>query len=178
VVIAGATLVVGAMLYGSTLNRGMPYFPNLVVPIVVGAIGIGMINVPLGLSLIASVDVDRIGPTGAITLTLQSLAGPVMLAGIQAVITWRTLSLGGTTGPLKFMNAAQLHALDHGYTYGLLWLAGVVILLGVVALFIGYTAEQVARAQEVRKAIQHGDTPAFDEVTETRSNTGWSRSSR
>jgi hypothetical protein len=71
-----------------------------------------------------------------------------------------------------------LHALDHGYTYGLLWLAGVVILLGVVALFIGYTAEQVARAQEVQKAVQYGDTPGFDEVTETRSNTGCSRTSR
>ena len=50
------------------------------------------------------------------------------------------------------MNAAQLHALDRGYTYGLLWLAGVVILLGGAALLIGYTAQQVAQAQEVKKA--------------------------
>jgi hypothetical protein len=116
-----------------------------------------MINVPLGLSLIASVGVDRIGPTSAIALMLQSLGGPVVLAVIQAVITSRTLQLGGTTGPVKFMNAAQLHALDHGYTYGLLWLAGVVILLGAVALFIGYTAQQVAHAQEVKKAIDAGE---------------------
>jgi hypothetical protein len=54
---------------------------------------------------------------------------------------------------VKFMNAAQLHALDHGYAYGLLWLAGVVILLGTVALLIGYTAQQVAHAQEVKKAV-------------------------
>jgi hypothetical protein len=53
-----------------------------------------------------------------------------------------------------------LHALDHGYTYGLLWLAGVVILLGGVGLFIGYTAEQVGRAQEVKKAFDLGDAPA------------------
>jgi hypothetical protein len=50
------------------------------------------------------------------------------------------------------MNAAQLDALDHGYTYGLLWLAGVVILLGGVVLLIGYTPQQVARAQEVKTA--------------------------
>ena len=62
VMIAGASLVVGAMLYGSTLHRGVPYFPNLVLPLVVGAIGLGMINVPLSLSVIASVGVDRIGP--------------------------------------------------------------------------------------------------------------------
>ena len=157
VVIAGAILVLGAMLYGSTLHRGVPYFPNLVLPLVVGAIGMGMISVPLGLSLIASVGFDRIGPASAIALMLQILGGPVVLAVIQAVITSRTLQLGGTTGPVKFMNAAQLHALDHGYTYGLLWLGGVVILLGGVALLIGYTAQQVARAQEVKKAIDGGD---------------------
>jgi predicted phage tail protein len=76
-----------------------------------------------------------------------------VLAVILAVITSRTLQLGGTTGPVKFMNAAQLHALDHGYTYGLLWLAGVVILLGGVALLIDYTAQQVAHAQKVKNAI-------------------------
>ena len=157
VVIAGGILVLGALLYGSTLNRGMPYFPNLVLPLVVGGIGIGMISVPLALSVIASVGFDRIGPTSAIAVMLQSLGGPVVLAVIQAAITSRTLYLGGTTGPVKFMNAAQLHALDHGYTYGLLWLAGVVILLGGVALFIGYTAQQVARAQEVKKAIDAGE---------------------
>jgi predicted MFS family arabinose efflux permease len=178
VVIGGCILVVGAMLYGSTLNRGVPYFPNLVVPIVVCGIGIGMMNVPLALSLIASVGFDRIGPTSAIALMLSSLGGPVVLTGIQAVITSRTLQLGGTTGPVKFMNAAQLHALDHGYTYGLLWLAGVVILLGGVALLIGYTAEQVGGAQEAKKAIDAGDAPSFGEVTGTGSSTGSSRTSR
>ncbi|MGH3562153.1 MAG: MFS transporter, partial [Mycobacterium sp.] len=49
-----------------------------------------------------------------------------------------------------------LNALDHGYTYGLLWLAGVVILLAGVALLIGYTAQQVAQAQEVKKAVDAG----------------------
>jgi hypothetical protein len=153
VVIAGSILLLGGVLYGSTLNRGIPYFPNLVLPVVVGGIGIGMIGVPLGLSLIASVGVDRIGPTAAIAVMLQGLGGPVVLAVIQAVITSRTLHLGGTNGPVKFMNAAQLNALDHGYSYGLLWLSGVVILLGAVALFIGYTAQQVAHAQEVKKAV-------------------------
>jgi len=55
------------------------------------------------------------------------------------------------------MNAAQLHALDHGYTYGLLWVAGVAVLTGAVALFIGYSAKQVAHAQEVQHAIDVGE---------------------
>jgi EmrB/QacA subfamily drug resistance transporter len=157
VVISGGILVLAAMVYGSTLNSGIPYFPNLVMPIVVGGIGIGLIIVPLALSAIAGVGFDRIGPTSAIALMLQNLGGPVVLAVIQAVITSRTLYLGGTNGPVKFMNAAQLRALDHGYTYGLLWMAGVAVLVGGAALLIGYTAAQVAHAQEVKDAIDAGE---------------------
>jgi EmrB/QacA subfamily drug resistance transporter len=158
-VITGGMLVAGAMVFGSTLHRGIPYFPNLVLPIAVGAIGLGMINLPLGLSLIASVRVDRIGPASAIAVMLSSLGGPLVLVVIQDVITLRTLHLGGINGPVKAMNAAQLYALDHGYTYGLLWLAGVFILLGVVALLIGYSAQQVAHAQKVKKAIDAEELP-------------------
>ncbi|MGH3633393.1 MFS transporter [Mycobacterium sp.] len=153
VVIAGGTPVVGAMLYGTTLHRGVPYFPNVAVPLVVAAIGIGVITVSLALAVIASVDFDRIGPTSAVAMMLNSLGAPLVLGVIQAVITWRTLSLGGTAGPVKLMTPPQLDALDRGYAYGLLWLAGLSCLIGGVALFIGYTAKQVAQAQEVKQAI-------------------------
>jgi hypothetical protein len=156
-VIAGGVLVLAAMLYGSTLDAGIPYFPNLVLPITIGGFGIGMIVVPLTVSAIAGVGFDEIGPVSAIALMLQNLGGPVVLAIIQAVITSRTLYLGGTTGPVKNMNAAQHHALDQGYTYGLLWVAAVAVIVGVVALFIGYTANQVAHAQEVKDAIDAGE---------------------
>jgi predicted MFS family arabinose efflux permease len=156
-VIAGGVLVLAAMLYGSTLNGGIPYFPNLVLPITVGGFGIGMIVVPLTVSAIAGVGFDQIGPVSAIALMLQNLGGPVVLAVIQAVITSRTLYLGGTTGPVKYMNSAQLHALDQGYTYGLLWVAAVAVLVGGAALFIGYTSSQVAHAQEVKDAMDAGE---------------------
>jgi hypothetical protein len=156
-VIAGGVLVLGAMIYGSTLNGGIPYFPNLVLPITIGGFGIGMIVVPLTVSAIAGVGFDQIGPVSAIALMLQNLGGPVVLAVIQAVITSRTLYLGGTTGPVKNMDTTQLHALDQGYTYGLLWVAAVAVIVGAVALFIGYTSEQVAHAQEVKDAIDAGE---------------------
>jgi hypothetical protein len=55
------------------------------------------------------------------------------------------------------MDSTQLHALDQGYTYGLLWVAAVAVIVGAVALFIGYTAEQVGHAQEVKDAIDSGE---------------------
>ncbi|MGA5465108.1 MFS transporter [Mycobacterium sp. NPDC050041] len=156
-VIAGGVLVLGAMVYGSTLNSGIPYFPNLVIPLVVGGIGIGIIFVALMLSAIAGVGFDQIGPVSAITLMMQNLGGPIVLAIIQAVITSRTLYLGGTTGPVKNMDTTQLAALDAGYTYGLLWVAAVAVLVGGAALLIGYTSQQVAHAQEVKDAIDAGE---------------------
>ena len=107
----------------------------------------------MALGLVASGGVDRIGPTSAITVMLQSLAGPLVLTVIQAAITSRTLHRGGTHGPVKFMNDAQLHALDQGYTYGWLWMGGVVVLIGGAALLIGYTVQQVVHPQQVKVAI-------------------------
>ena len=117
VVIAGGIVVLGATLCASTCSTAASRTSRIsVLPIVFGAIGLGMIGVPLALSLIASVGADRIGPASAIAVMLQSLGGPMVLVAIQVVITSRTLHLGGTNGPVKVMNAAQLHALDHGYT--------------------------------------------------------------
>jgi EmrB/QacA subfamily drug resistance transporter len=156
--IGGGLLLFWAMISGwAFMHRGVPYFPNLVVPVIVGGVGIGICVVPLTLSAIAGVGFDRIGPVSAIALMLQSLGGPLVLAVIQAVITSRTLYMGGTTGPVKSMNEAQLHALDNGYTYGLLWVAGVAVIVGGAALLIGYTPEQVAHAQEVKEAIDAGE---------------------
>ena len=113
-IIGGGVLVLGAMLYGSTLNRTIPYFPDLVVPIVVGGFGIGVISVILPLCAVAEVGPREIGPVSAITLMVQNLGGPLVLVVIQAVQTSRTLYLGGTTGPVKDMTPAQLDALGYG----------------------------------------------------------------
>ncbi|KAA1430928.1 MFS transporter [Mycolicibacter arupensis] len=156
-VIAGGVVLLGAMIYGSTVDRYTPYFPNFVTLIVLGGLGIGVIVVPLTLSAIAGVGFDQIGPTSAIALMLQSLGGPIVLAIIQAVITSRTLFLGGTNMPVKTMNPAQVAALDSGYTYGLLWVAGVAVLVGAISLLIGYTAKQVAHAQDVQDAFGAGN---------------------
>jgi EmrB/QacA subfamily drug resistance transporter len=157
VIIASGALVLGAMLYGSTLNRGIPYFPDLVLPIVVGGFGIGVISVILPLCAVADVGPKEIGPVSSITLMVYNLGGPIVLVVIQAVQTSRTLYLGGTTGPVGEMTASQLDALDHGYTYSLLWIAAIAVLVGAAALFIGFSARQIAAAQHTREAVEAGE---------------------
>lgn len=155
-ILCGGVVVFGAMLYGSTIDRTIAYFPDFATAIFVGGIGIGTIVVPVILSAITGVDADRIGPLSAISLMLQNLGGPIVLVIIQAIITSRTLYLGGATGPVQNMNRDQLHALDHGYTYGMLWIAGTAVLVGVAALFITYSAADIAHAQKAQAAHDQG----------------------
>ena len=156
-IIGGGIFVLGAMLYGSTLTRTIPYFPDLVVPIVVGGFGIGVSSVILPLCAVADVGAREIGPVSAITLMVQNLGGPLVLVVIQAVQTSRTLYLGGTTGPVAQMTPSQLDALDAGYTYSLLWVAAVAVLVGISAFFIGFSARQIATAQHTREAVEAGE---------------------
>ena len=156
-IIGGGVFVLGAMLFGSTLTRTIPYFPDLLVPILIGGFGIGIISVVLPLCALANVGPREIGPVSAITLMAQSLGGPLVLVVIQAVQISRTLYLGGTTGPVAEMTPCQLDALDAGYTYSLLWIAAVAVLVGISALFIGYSARQIATAQHTREAVEAGE---------------------
>ena len=111
----------------------------------------------LPLCALAEVGPREIGPVSAITLMVQNLGGPLVLVVIQAVQTSRTLYLGGTTGPVRDMTPAQLDALDRGYTYSLLWVAAVALLVGVSAFLIGFSARQIAAAQYTREAVEAGE---------------------
>lgn len=162
-IIGCGTLVLAAMLYGSTLDRTISYFPDFVALIVVGGFGIGVISVVLPLCAVADVGPREIGPVSAIWLMVYNLGGPLVLVVIQAVQTSRTLYLGGTTGPVKDMTPSQLDALDAGYTYSLLWVAGIAVVVGAAALGIGFSARQIAAAQHIREAFEAGELET-DEV--------------
>ncbi|MHA3022525.1 MFS transporter [Mycobacterium sp. BMJ-28] len=157
VIIGGGLLVLTAMLFGSTLDRSIPYFPDLFVPVVVGGAGIGVISVILPLCTLAKVGPQEIGPVSSVTLMVYNLGGPLVLVVVQAVQTSRTLYLGGTTGPVTGMTPAQLDALGSGYTYSLLWVAAIAVLVGVAALFIGFSARDIAQAQHTKEAVDAGE---------------------
>jgi hypothetical protein len=116
-----------------------------------------VISVVLPLCAIAETGPKEIGPVSAITLMVQNLGGPMVLVVIQAVLTSRTLYLGGTTGPVKDMTPAQLDALDAGYTYSLLWVAGIAVIVGIAAFWIGFSSRQIASAQHTREAVEAGE---------------------
>src|ERR1700730_7748408 len=148
-IIGGGSFVLGAMLYGSTLDRTIPYFPDLFVPIIVGGFGIGVVSVGLRLCALADVGPREFGPVSAITLMVQNLGGPLVLVVIQAVQTSRTLYLAKTT--------PHAYALDHGYTYSLLWIAAIAVLVGISAFWIGFSAGEIAAAQHTREAVEAGE---------------------
>ena len=55
------------------------------------------------------------------------------------------------------MTPAQLDALDAGYTYSLLWVAAVAVLVGISAFWIRFSAQQIATAQHTREAVEAGE---------------------
>jgi hypothetical protein len=55
------------------------------------------------------------------------------------------------------MTPTQLDALAAGYTYSLLWVAGIAVIVGVTAFWIGFSARQIATAQHTREAVEAGE---------------------
>ena len=160
-ILGGGLFVLAAMLYGSTLTRDIPYFPDLFGRSWSAVSASALIAVILPLCAVAEVGPQEIGPVSSITLMVQNLGGPVVLVVIQAVQTSRTLYLGGTTGPVKDMTPAQLDALGYGYTYSLLWVAGIAVIVGIAAFWIGFSARQIAAAQHTREAVEAGENVAL-----------------
>ncbi|MEO7078480.1 MAG: MFS transporter, partial [Rhodococcus sp. (in: high G+C Gram-positive bacteria)] len=95
----------------------------------------------------------EIGPLTAIALVAQTLGGPVALAVVGALVTSRTISLGGTTGPATLMNETQLDALSSGYMFALFCCAVAAVVAGLAAFFIKFTPQQVAQAQAAQDDV-------------------------
>ncbi|UYP20972.1 MFS transporter [Rhodococcus sp. Z13] len=153
-VVTGSAIMTVSLLYGSTMNADVRYFPTLFVLVLVVGFGVGLAVVPLPLCAISGVGQHEIGPLSAIAQVAQTLGGPVGLGVIGAMATSRTLSLGGTSGAVAEMTEAQLVAQGEGYMFALVGCAVCAVIAGVAALFIRFTPEEVAQAQEAEKAAQ------------------------
>ncbi|MBJ7349409.1 MAG: MFS transporter, partial [Rhodococcus sp.] len=156
-ILCGAVIMVGWLLVSvTTMDADSAYFPGLFFPVIGIGFGVGLTVVPLPLCAIAGVSPTEIGPLTAISLVAQTLGGPLALAVIGALVTSRTLSLGGISGPATLMNDSQLDALSSGYMFALFCCAVCAVIAGVAALFIRFTPQQVAQAQAAQEDAQKG----------------------
>lgn len=154
-VVAGAVIMSVSLLFGSTMDATVQYLPTLFVLVLIVGFGVGLASVPLPLCAIAGVGTHEIGPLSAIAQVAQTLGGPIGLAVIGAMATSRTMANGGTSGAVADMTAAQLAAQGDGYMFALVGCAVCAVITGVAALFIRFTPQQVAQAQEAEKAAQN-----------------------
>lgn len=153
-VVTGSAIMTVSLLYGSTMDETVQYFPTLFVLVLIVGFGVGLAVVPLPLCAISGVGQHEIGPLSAIAQVAQTLGGPVGLGVIGAMATSRTMSLGGVPGAVADMTPDQLVAQGEGYMFALVGCAVCAVIAGIAALFIRFSPEEVAQAQEAEKIAQ------------------------
>jgi len=159
-VLFGGAVVVAGCAYAATIARDAPaYFPHIFVPVVVIGAGVGMAVIPLTLSVVAGVGPNEIGPLTALAQVAQNLGGAIALVAVGAMVTSRTLSEGGTTGPVDQMNASELDALASGYGLAFVCCALIAVAAGIVVLFMRFTPEDVAEGQAAQEVAQTSGEP-------------------
>ncbi|MCX6467955.1 MAG: DHA2 family efflux MFS transporter permease subunit [Corynebacteriales bacterium] len=157
IVVVGGACILGGCLYAASIATTSPtYFPAIFVPVIVIGFGVGVASIPLTLAAVAGVGVNEVGPVTAMVQVGQNLGGGIGLVIVGAIVTSRTLSLGGTTAPVVDMNPSQLDALANGYGLAFVCASGIAVLTGLVVLFMRFTVDEVAEGQLAQKAANEG----------------------
>ena len=104
--IGAGVLVLAAMLYGSTLDRNIPYFPDLFMPIVVGGFGIGLAYAPVSLIVLGEAPPGQEGAASA-SMQLAETLGVALGAGLGGVL----VAAGAAAGWLPRAGIAGAFAL-------------------------------------------------------------------
>lgn len=152
--VSAAVVLVAGLLYGSTLDGGVEYWTTLLPLFVVIGFGIGVAMVLIPLCVLVGVPPDDIGPLSAIGQMFLNLGTPIAIGVLTPIAASRTLSQGGRTGKPADMTPDEIVALGSGYTLVLFVAAIGALLVGLIALTLRYTADEVARAQHAQEAAQ------------------------
>ncbi|HET9939047.1 MAG TPA: MFS transporter [Gaiella sp.] len=146
--LAGSALAVVGLLLFLRLGPDSTYFPDLLGPIMLISIGMGLVFVPVTLIATSGVPVDDAGLASGLFNTSQQIGGALGLALLTTLSTNRTedelASVGGQPTP-----ADTAEALVSGFH--VTWLASA-ILIGVGGLLL---VALVRRKDAV--AVAHGD---------------------
>ncbi|WP_323374234.1 MFS transporter [Corynebacterium pygosceleis] len=160
IIAAGGLILVAGFVFGSTLGVHTTYIPDLLLPILIIGFGIGVVLIPLTLSVVAGVKPMDVGPLTATSLVSQTLGGPLGLAAVTAFAEYRARSILGTDFDRidrAALDDAARAALGTGYTSSLLICAGLAIAVVVISLVsVRFTPEQIREGREAEKASTLG----------------------
>jgi EmrB/QacA subfamily drug resistance transporter len=81
----GAVIAASGMFMLSRVSVGSSYFPDLIVPIMVLSVGMGLVFVPLTLTAVVGVPKNDTGIASAVLNTMQQIGGAIGLATLSTV---------------------------------------------------------------------------------------------
>ena len=161
--VPGAVLNVAGMLWMAQVDMNGSYAANLLPPMIVTAVGLGLVFVPLTLVSVAGVDEEEAGVASGLLNTGQQIGGSIGLAVLGTVVFTSVANYAGTAfgkastlygksfdpqhPPAAVGALAQHLSLNHGIPIGFTVAAGIGFLGLLVTLFtIRVPKEQLAPA--------------------------------
>jgi EmrB/QacA subfamily drug resistance transporter len=146
--LVGSTLSTGGMFWLSRLNEHSSYVGGLLGPMMVTALGMGLLFVPISLVSLAKVHNDDAGVASSLLNTGQQVGGSIGLA-ILGTVAWSAVASNmhsqaaaakSAAGHLSAAQVAALqrsmadHALAFGFARGFLVSAGIALLALVITV--------------------------------------------
>jgi EmrB/QacA subfamily drug resistance transporter len=149
--IAGSAIAAGGMFWLSRLTEHSTYAGGLLGPMMVTALGMGLIFVPISLVSLTRVSDNDAGVASSLLNTGQQVGGSIGLA-VLGTVAWSAVasSIRSATAAAAHAPAAHLspaaakaaqtavsnHALAYGFSHGYVVSAGIMVLSLVIALFL------------------------------------------
>src|SRR5581483_7387444 len=156
-IITGSAMAAGGMFWLAQLSEHSSYSGGLLGPMMVTALGMGLIFVPISLVSLARVSNNDAGVASSLLNTGQQVGGSIGLA-VLGTVAWsavasslRSASAAAAHAPAAHLSkaqeaAAQLattnHALAYGFSRGFMVSAGIMLL----GLIIGLVLIRIKRA--------------------------------
>jgi EmrB/QacA subfamily drug resistance transporter len=148
--VAGATIATGGMFWLSRLTEHSSYAGGLLGPMLVTAVGMGLMFVPMSLIALAKVADNDSGVASSLLNTGQQVGGSIGLA-VLGTVAWSAFannlhsaaSAAARSGAAAHLSKAQAaaaqtaltnHALAYGFSHGFVVSAGIGLLALVITL--------------------------------------------
>ena len=154
----GGLIVTAGFIGGAQLGSHTSYWPGLLLPIITIGVGVGLIFIPLTLSVVAGVSPTEVGPLTALSLVAQTVGGPIGLAAVTAAGTWigkRELGDGFLKIDHQVLTDATRQVVSDSYTHSLYVCAAFALVLALLCLrYVTFTPRDIAEGKKAEEASQ------------------------